>query len=264
MQSVVFIHGMYMTPLCWEGWVEHFAAQGYSCQALAWPGRDQPVAALRARHPDPQLATLTFSAVLEHLATQVRALAEPPILIGHSMGGLLVQQLLQRGLGSAGVAVDSAPPRGVLTTKLSFLKANWPHLNPLASKRTPVQMSFAQFQYAFVNGLPLDVQRAAYERYVVPESRRVPAAVFTSASRIDFKRQRAPLLLIAGANDTIVPAALNRSNFKKYAGAPAVTDFKVFPNRTHFITGQDGWQEVADYTIAWLREHVPHQVAAAR
>lgn len=251
-KTIVFIHGMYMTPLCWEHWVEHFQARGYRCLAPGWPGRDQPVETLRQNHPDPELSRLTLSQVVDHLAGAVAALDEKPILIGHSMGGLVVQLLLQRDLPAAGVAVDSAPPPGVFTTKWSFIKSNWPHINPFVPKSQPVQMSFERFQYAFANGLPLAVQRAAYERYIVPESRRVPAESLTGAARVDFKRERPPLLLIAGSNDHIIPASLNRSNFSKYRGSPAITDFKEFAGRTHFIIGQENWEEVADYVLSWL------------
>ena len=251
-KTVVFVHGMYMTPLCWEQWVDRFQSKGYRCLAPAWPGRDQPVEVLRQRHPDPQLGQLTLTGVLAHLTGFIRQLDEKPILIGHSMGGLIVQLLLQRDLAAAAVAIDSAPPFGVLTTKWSFLKSNWPHITPFASQGQPIAMTFERFQYTFVNTLPLAEQRAAYERYVVPESRRVPRESLTA--RIDFKQPHPPLLLIAGSADHIIPASLNKSNTAKYRSSPSVTDFKEFAGRTHFIVGQQGWEEVADYVLGWLSE----------
>ncbi len=253
-KTVVFIHGMYMNSLCWEQWMPHFQANGYRCTAPAWPGRDQPVDTLRRNHPDPQLAQLTLRAVLEHLAGAIRTLDEKPILIGHSMGGLVAQLLLQRGLAAAAVAIDSAPPLGVLTLKWSFLKSNWPHITPFVSKSQPIQMSFERFQYTFVNTLPLEEQRAAYERYVVPESRRVPAESLTTVARIDFKKQHPPLLLIAGSNDHLIPASLNKTNYGRYKSASSITDFKEFAGRTHFTVGQKNWEEVADAIMAWLKD----------
>jgi len=251
-KTIVFIHGMYMTPLCWEGWTGRFQARGYTCLAPAWPGRDQLIETLRRNHPDPQLGRLTLSRVVEHLASTIRNLSEKPVLIGHSMGGLAVQLLLQQDLGAAGVAVDSAPPMGVISTKWSFIKSNWPHITPFAPRSQPAQMSFEQFQYAFVNSLPPAGQRAAYDRYAVPESRRVPLESLTRAARVDFKKPHAPLLLIAGSADHIVPASLNRSNHKKYRAAGSVTDFKEFAGRDHFIIGEKNWEEVADYVGTWL------------
>jgi pimeloyl-ACP methyl ester carboxylesterase len=251
-KKIVFIHGMYMTPACWDPWVNRFRAKGYDCLAPAWPGRDQPAAVLRRNHPDPKLAALTLTAVLEHLSGIIQTFDEKPILIGHSMGGLITQLLLQRGLSSAAVAIDSAPPQGVFTAKWSFIKANWGHANPFASKNQPATMSFEQFQYAFVNSLPLAEQHAVYETFVVPESRRVPAESLTSVAHIDFKKPGAPLLMIAGSNDHIIPASLNRSNFVKYQRPGSITDFVEFPGRTHFIIGQRNWEDVADYIWSWL------------
>ena len=251
-KTVVFIHGMYMTPLCWEQWVDRFQGKGYRCLAPAWPGRDQPIEVLRQRHPDPQLGTLTLSDVLEHLTDVIKKLDEKPIVIGHSMGGLATQMLVNRDLAVAGVAIDSAPPFGVLTTKWSFLKSNWPHITPFAALSKPIEMTFERFQYTFVNTLPLAEQRAAFDRYVVPESRRVPRESLTA--KVDFKKPHAPLLLVAGSVDHIIPASLNQSNYAKYRASQSVTDFKEFAGRAHFIVGQTGWEEVADYVLSWLNE----------
>ncbi|MGL4608230.1 MAG: hypothetical protein ACRCYY_00885 [Trueperaceae bacterium] len=138
--------------------------------------------------------------------------------------------------------------------KWSFIKANWPHANPFVPKSQPVQLSFEQFQYAFVNGLPFEEQRAAYDRYAVPESRHVPAESLGKTAKIDFAKARGPLLLIAGEIDHIIPASLNRSNYEKYKSSSSVTDFKEFAGRNHFILGQQSWEEVADYCLAWLDE----------
>jgi pimeloyl-ACP methyl ester carboxylesterase len=251
-KTIVFIHGMYMNSLCWEKWITLFQAKGYRCLAPDWPGRDKPVEVLRKNHPDPQLGRLTLSGVLDHYADTIRTLNDKPILIGHSMGGLAVQLLLQRDIAAAGVALDPAPPMGVFTTKWSFLKSNWPHITPFVSGSRPIEMSFERFQYTFVNTMPLAEQRAAYERYVTPESRRVPRESLTA--RIDFTKPHPPLLLIAGSDDNIIPASLVRSNHGKYQRSPSITEFKEFAGRTHFIVGQKNWEEVANHILAWLDE----------
>ena len=249
-KAIVFVHGMYMTSLCWENWDRYFRAKGYECLAPDWPGRDQPVDVLRQRHPDPKLGRLTLTDVLEHNSRVITSLKAKPVLIGHSMGALAVQLLVQRGLASAGVAIDSAPPMGVFTTKWSFLKSNWPHITPFASLQEPIAMSFERFQYTFVNNMPLTQQRAAFDRYIVPESRRVPRESLTA--RVDFKKPDAPLLFIAGSEDHIIPAALNRTNYEKYRDARSEMTYKLFPGRNHFIIGQDRWEEVAQYVDGWI------------
>ena len=100
--------------------------------------------------------------------------------------------------------------------------------------------------------MPLSEQRAAYDRYVVPESRGVPTQSLTSAGKVDFKKAHPPLLITAGEKDHIIPASLNRTNYEKYRGSASITDFKEFPGRDHFVIGERGWQEVADFVLAWL------------
>jgi pimeloyl-ACP methyl ester carboxylesterase len=243
---------MYMTPLCWENWQTCFQDNGYTCLAPAWPGRDKLIEALRKAHPDPQLGKLTLTDVVDHIAGTIAQLPEKPILIGHSMGALVVQLLLQKDLAAAGVAIDSAPPAGVFTASGPFLKSNWPHINPFTSQDIPIQMTFERFQYTFVNGMPLADQQAAFDRYVVPESRRVPRQSLTA--KIDFSKPHPPLLLIAGSNDHLIPAALNKTNYARYRQSPSQTDYKEFAGRAHFIIGQSGWQEVADFTLSWVNE----------
>jgi len=252
MKTIVLIHGMFMNPLCWEKWIPYYQAKGYKVLAPAWPGRDKSVNELRKNHPDPELSKLKLNNVVDHIANFIQGLDEKPAIIGHSMGGLVVQLLLQRDLAIAGVAIDPAPPAGVFTTAFSFLKANFPAINPFLLSQ-PVMMTFEQFQYAFVNTLPLDEQRAAYDRYVVPESRGVPTSSLGAAGKIDFKKPHRPLLITAGEKDNIVPAVLNRSNYKKYQG-PSVTEFKEFAGRDHFVIGEKGWEEVADYSLAWIEK----------
>jgi pimeloyl-ACP methyl ester carboxylesterase len=250
--TVVFIHGMYMTPACWDEWQKHFQDKGYRTFAPAWPEHDAPPEAQRKAHPNARLAALTLDQVVQRYADFVKTLDEPPILVGHSMGGLIVQLLLQRGLGAAGVAIDSAPPKGVISLKYSFLKSNWAVISPSARIEEPIALSFEDFQYAFVNDLPPAVQRAAYDRHVVPESRRVGKGPDTDAAKIEYARPRAPLLFVAGGEDHIIPAGLNRKNYGKYDATPSITDFREFPGRTHWTIAQDGWREVADYVLAWL------------
>lgn len=248
-KTVVFIHGMYMTPLCWEQWTERFQARGYHTLAPAWPGRDKSVKELQT--PDAALGKLNLTDILDHLTKKIQALDEKPILIGHSMGALATQILHNRGLASAAIAIDSAPPAGVFSTEFSFLKANWGHITPFANPSSPVIMTFERFQYAFVNGMSMDEQRAAFDRYVVPESRAIPRQSLTSA-KVDFKKEHTPLLIIAGGSDNIIPASLCKTNYEKYKASSSVTDFKEFAGRNHFLLGQKNWEEIADYCMDWI------------
>ena len=171
-RTVVLVHGNFVSRRSWDGWVERFAARGYTCVPIAYPGRDRPNDQLR-RSPDVALLrSLTLPQVVEHHVRAIRALAEKPIIIGHSFGGLITQLLIQRDLGVAGVAIDSVPPFGVPGLEWSFFRSTWPAINPFAGTK-PYLMSFPHFQYAFANGMDGEAQRAGWERDIVPESRRL-------------------------------------------------------------------------------------------
>ena len=257
-RTVVFIHGAWMTPLCWEPFVGFFQQRGYRCLAPAWPCHDRPVEELR-RSPSPELARLGASGILGDFERTIRGLDEPPILIGHSFGGLWVQILLDRGLGCAGVAIDSAPPRGVLPLQWTALRSNAGVLLTVMP-HSIVRLTLAQFRYAFAHTTPEAEVRAAFERHVVPETRRIffQAGMSLldpgSPLRVNFGNpSRAPLLLVAGSDDHIVPAAQNRANYAKYRRSAARTDFREFPGRTHWIIAQDGWEEVAEFVESWVK-----------
>ncbi len=251
-KTIVLIHGMFMTPLCWEKWIPYYESKGYRVFAPAWPGREKPVGELRKAHPDSELAKLKLNHIVDHMEAFIKGLDEKPVIIGYSMGGLVVQLLLQRNTALAGVAIDPAPPAGVFTTAWSFVKSNFPAINPFMLSQ-PVEMSFEHFQYAFVNTLSGGEQSAAYNRYVVPESRGVPTSSLGAAGKVDFKKAHPPLLITAGEKDHIIPASLNKSNYNKYQGS-SITDFREFAGRDHFIIGEKGWEEVADYSLAWLEK----------
>jgi pimeloyl-ACP methyl ester carboxylesterase len=253
-KTIVFVHGMFVTPSCWKKWQTYFEARGYRTLAPAWPEHEPPAAAQRARHPNAALGQLQLADVLARYREVIRGLPEKPILVGHSMGGLVVQLLLQEDLGVAGIAIDSAPPKGVLTLKWSFLKSNWPVLSPFASKTEPVLLDAARFHYAFTNTLDEAQARAAYESESVPESRLIGRAPTTAQGKVDFARPRAPLLMVAGAEDHIIPAALNEKNYARYRKGPSITELKVFPGRDHWLIASDGWEEIADYVRGWIEK----------
>jgi pimeloyl-ACP methyl ester carboxylesterase len=164
----------------------------------------------------------------------------------------MAQLMLQRGLTAGCVAVDSVPPQGVTTLAWSFLRSLWPVVNPLVPVSRPFMMSFEQLRYAFANDLTPVEQRAAYDAHVVPESRRLARGALGRAARIDFTRAHAPLLMIAGGLDHLMPASLNRRNHRRYTRSSSVADFKEFPARAHHtILAGRGWEEVADHVALW-------------
>jgi pimeloyl-ACP methyl ester carboxylesterase len=211
--------------------------------------------------PSP-IAQLGVTEILDHYDAIIRKLDQPAIIMGHSFGGLFTQILLDRGLGAAGVAIDSAPVKGILVLPFSTLKVAFPALRNPANLHRTMALTPEQFHYAFANTLSEEDSRAAYDRYAVPG----PDHVLFQASLANFNphaptavdfdnNDRAPLLLIAGGQDHIAPASVTEANFKLYHRSKAVTDYKEFPDRPHFTVGAPGWEEVADYALSWAVSH---------
>jgi pimeloyl-ACP methyl ester carboxylesterase len=257
-RTVVFIHGGWVTPACWEPFVSFFEAQGYRSLAPAWPGKDRPIEAIRT---DPSaLAGLGIREIVDHYDRIIRALDEPPILIGHSFGGLFVQLLLDRGLGAAGIAIDSAPPKGVFafapTTLLSLGRIL---LIPFGWRKV-VRWSFTEFRFAFVHTMPDCEARAIWDAQIVPDSGRpffeggFSFLDRRSPAKVDFANpDRAPLLFVAGEADRAMTPATVRRMYRAHQASRARTDFRSFPGRTHWLIAQDGWEEVAQGCLDWIK-----------
>jgi pimeloyl-ACP methyl ester carboxylesterase len=261
-RTIVLIHGLWMTPRSWQGWIDRYRRAGHTVLAPSWPGLEGEVEAIR-RDPSP-LRGLTVRAVVDHYDRIVRALDTPPILMGHSFGGLFVQLLVDRGLGAAGVLVASAQSAGVAVLPLSTIRAGFPVLGNPFTYNAAVALTPAQFNYAFTNELDPAASRKVYDELHVPAAAHIlwegALALFNprGATRVNYRNDgRAPLLFIAGGRDHIVPPAVNRANARKYAGSTAVTDYREYANRTHHTVGQDGWEEVADDALAWAIGHAP-------
>jgi pimeloyl-ACP methyl ester carboxylesterase len=263
--TIVLIHGLWLTPRSWEQWIDRYQKAGYRVLAPSWPGLEGEVEAIRK---DPSaLKGLKLKTVVDHYERIIRKLDAPPILMGHSFGGLIVQQLVDRGVGAAGVLIDSAQPAGVPVLPFVTIKATLPILGNPFSFNATTSLSPKQFNYAFTNELGEAESQKVYDRYSIPAANRIlwDAALAllnpNGSSKVNFRNgNRAPLLFIAGGNDHLAPKAINKANLRKYVqGSPAVTDYREFPNRTHHTVGQKGWEEVADFAVQWANEHVRGQ-----
>jgi|SRR4051794_12960184 len=266
--SIVMIHGAWLASNSWDDFRGHFAARGHAVAAPEWPRKQPDIDVQRADAGG--LEGLGVEEIVDHYDAIIRAYPEPPVLIGHSFGGLFVQLLLDRGLGLAGVALDPAPFKGILRLEPSELKAAGPALNHPGNRKGTVELTFEQFNYAFTNTWDEPQARAAYERYAVPETARIlfqgAYANFAlhPATKLDYhKADRAPLLITAGEHDNTVPKGVAHSAYKKYAGNGAVTDFVEFPGRSHLLTAGPGWEEVARYVGAWLDRVTAPALAAS-
>ncbi|WP_420150853.1 alpha/beta hydrolase [Spirosoma sp.] len=255
-KNVVFVTGAFVASSSWDEWQAYFQSKGYNTIAPPWPYKDGTAAELRARQPnDTDLAKLTLDELVDHYATIVKSFPEKPIVIGHSLGGLITQIIVNRDLAAAAVAIHSVPPQGVFPYEFSFLKAGWKALGLFTDLDKTYLMSLEDWQYAFVNEMPLEVQKETYEQNTIPESKRVARGGLTSAAHVDFEKPHPPLLLTSGSIDNIIPAHLNHRNFEAYKNSGSVLDYKEFEGRNHFVLGQPTWKEDADYILDWLSRH---------
>ena len=258
-ETIVLIHGFWVTPRSWEHWIARYEGRGHRVLAPAYPGFEVEVEALNA-DPAP-IEQVTVPQIIERLESIVSALDSPPILIGHSAGGVFTQVLLDHGFGAAGVAINSAPTEGVKRVPLSQVRASFPVLKNPANRHKAVGLTFEQWSYTFTNGLPEDESRRLYERYHIPASGEIfwgSALANIHPGKDDTwvnygNDERAPLLFISGDRDHLMPPSIQRSNAKHYK-SDTVTEVKEFEG-PHLLPAAPGWEQVADYALDWALRH---------
>ena len=257
-RPVVFIHGLWLHASSWQPWQELFLAAGYRPSAPGWPHEAATVA--EAREQPDAVANLSIDEITDHYARLIAELDEPPVLVGHSFGGLFAEKLLGQGIGAAAVAIDPAQIKGVLPLPLAQLRSGLPALgNPLNLHRS-VSLTREEFRYGFGNALSEEESDALFERWTIPSPARplfqAAAANFVmhSQAKVDTDNSdRGPLLLISGTADHTVPDVVTRSTLKQYRDSTATTELKQFEGRGHSLTIDNGWREVAETVLEWLK-----------
>ncbi|MDZ7591805.1 MAG: alpha/beta fold hydrolase [Rubrivivax sp.] len=248
--TLFLIHGMWGGAWCWSPFRERLEAAGFRCVAPTLPYHDaDPRAA-----PDPRLGGVGLQDYAGALTAQIDALDEPPVLVGHSMGGLLAQMLAARGLARALVLLAPAAPAGILAVSPSVALAFWSIQTTWGFWHKPVRQTFAEASHSLLHLLPEPERRPVYDRFVHESGRAVFEVGYwmfdaTQASRVDASRVTCPVLVIAGAEDRMVPAWAMRQVARKYA---AVSVYREFEHHAHWLLGEPGWQHVADEVLTWL------------
>lgn len=253
-KSVVFITGAFIGNNCWDEWIAYFEEQEYKCLAPAWPHKDGSAEELRNRHPDIDMATNRLASVTDHFAVIIKGLPEKPILIGHALGGLVVQLLLQRGLGAAGVAVHSYPPAGVGTFDLLFKRMIWNAMGFFTSVQKTHLVPFEIWEGVFANELSFEEQKEMYYKYCVPESKGIIRDIFRCTAKVDFERPHVPILFTSGSSDRFISDTLNYVNFKRYTNKNSMIGYKNFTNHNHLIFEYPECEEEASFILYWLQD----------
>ncbi|SNQ48485.1 Lysophospholipase [Frankia canadensis] len=255
-RTIVFIHGLWLTSASWQPWIDRFAARGHRGIAPEWPGMDRPLDELRAAPRAESRVGITE--VTDSYAAVIASLPEAPILIGHSFGGLIVQMLLDRGVGEAGIALSPAPVRGVLRLPPATLRTSSPVLSKPATRHQLVGLTKAQWFYSFGNTLTRAESDELHARLHAPTpGRPLWQAAFANlnpkaVSRVDFgKVDRAPLLIIGADADHTVPASVSREAYQRQRRSGAITAYHESPGRPHLTAVVPGWEAVADFALDW-------------
>lgn len=258
--TIVLVHGFWVTPRSWEHWIKHYEARGYRVLAPAYPGFDVEVEALNA-DPSP-IAKVTIPQIIERFESVIRELDSPPIIMGHSAGGAFTQIMLDHGYGACGVAINSAPTEGVKVLPLSQLRATFSVFSDPSTRHKAVGFTHEQWHYAFTNTFSEEESRLLYERYHIPASGSILWGTVLANlmpgpqdAWVDYHNDaRAPLLFLSGGEDHLMPPSIQKSNLKHYK-SNTTTEIKEYPGRAHLMPAEAGWEEVADYALDWAERH---------
>lgn len=260
-QPVMFVHGLWLLPSSWARWRMIFERHGYATIAPGWPGDPQTVEEART---NPEVFAKNSLKVIEaHYAEAIGALERKPAIVGHSFGGVIAEELAGKGFSAATVAIDPAPFRGVFAVPMSALRSEAAVLRNPANYSRAVSLTYEQFRFGWANAVSETEARELYAAYHVPGSARpLFSAAFANVNpwtedRVDTKNpNRGPLLLISGEKDHMVPWALVSAAYERQLRNPGETDITQMRGRGHSLTIDSGWQDVAECTLAFVKQCV--------
>lgn len=248
--TVFMIHGMWGAPWMWDNFRRVFEAHGYRCIVPTLRYHDMDPASA----PDPRLGTTSLLDYAADLEQEIRALDAPPVIAGHSMGGLLAQMLASRGLARALILQTPAPPAGILALRPSVIRSFWSAQTRWGFWRRPFRQTFGEAVYSMLFLLTPEQQRQAYDRFVFESGRAACEIGYwfldpRDAARVDAARVTCPVLVIAGELDRITPAPVVRKVARKYR---AVSTYREFAGHAHWVMGEPGWEAIAQFELDWL------------
>jgi len=259
-QPVVLVHGLWMPAGSWLPWRGYLEEYDYATIAPRWPGEQDSTEEARAR-PD-SMAGLGTRAVADHIAEIVAALDRKPVLVGHSVGGLVVQMLAGAGLARATVAIAPSPFRGVRPLPASTVRALFPVLRSPANRSRSVMLSESQFRFVFGNAVSAHESRRMYDELCMPAPG-LPLFEAATANldprtplKVDTRNpDRGPLMVISGEKDNVVPWTMSHAAYRLQSGNPCPTEITEAPDRGHSLAADPGWRVVADNALMFLHRH---------
>lgn len=250
-KTIVLIHGLFVNNTSWAAWKTYFEKQGYTVHTPANPYHEGKPQDLR-NHIHPKLNAVSFEDVVMNIVKLIDTLPEKPIVIGHSLAGLVVQKLIEMDKALAGISIDGAPPKNILAP-FQTIKTVFPVVNFF--KSGAFMGSRDWYHYAFFNNMSRTESDQEFDKIAVPESRTIARdTLLKSFAKVDLKKPHNPLLFIGGESDHIFPASFTKRIAGSYKDKNSITGFKSFAGRSHYICGEQGWEEVAGYVLEWIEK----------
>jgi pimeloyl-ACP methyl ester carboxylesterase len=248
-KTIFMIHGMWGGPWYWENYKKYLEEKGYNCVATTLRYHDMNP----KDTPDPRLGTTSLLDYASDLEKEITQLGSKPIVMGHSMGGLLAQILGSRGVAEALVLLTPASPRGIMAITPSVLRSFWSIMMKWGFWKKPMRQSFKAAVYSMMHLLSPEEQRAAYDRFVYESGRAAFEIGFwlldmKKANKVDAEKTTCPVLVIGGKQDRITPASVVRKVAARYKGAT----YKEYPDHAHWVLAEQGWQDIAAFIADWL------------
>lgn len=248
-KQIVFIHGMWGRGILWNKFQHYFEKKGYECHAPDLRYHD----AEKASDPDPKLARTGLLDYVQDLESFIEGLDTRPVIIGHSMGGLLAQILSERGLADSAVLITPAAPMGIVTFNPVALKSFWGVFSKWGFWNRILPRNFEALA-SVLNQLSKDEQIKLYEQ-MVPESGRAFFEMTLwlldpkNAAKVDENSINCRMLIVGGGRDVVTPVDMVRRTAEKYE---RIADYIEYPEHSHGIIWEKGWRNVAGDIEAWL------------
>jgi pimeloyl-ACP methyl ester carboxylesterase len=253
---VLFVHGMQAGAWAFANYQRFFADRGYPNYAVDLRGRpgSRAVADLgRVSMRDYVEDGLAVAAEVARLHGGTR-----PVVVGHSMGGLIAQKMAEADAVSAAVLLCSAPPRGIVVSSPRLLSRQLKFLWPIVRSK-PIAGTRADHDLLTFHRVPEAERQALFERFG-PESGRVGLELSVGAIAVDARRVRCPVLVVSAGEDRFVPPGVARRLAKKYR-APHLE----FGGFAHFMVSEPGWERPAEAIERWVAGVAgEHGTSAAR
>ena len=251
-KTIVMIHGMWGGGWYWDNFKQYFEKEGYECHTPD----------LRFHDTDPEkpppsgLGTTSLLDYAQDLEAFIHTLNDKPVLMGHSMGGLLSQMLGERGLASSLILLTPASPSGINALRVSVIKTFWSVLTTWGFWNKPQRVPFDAAVYGILNRLPKTDQKTEYDKFVYESGRASAEIGFwyldpNKTTRIDASKVDCPVLVVCGSHDRITPTSIAKKVVKKYN---TVSSYIEVENRGHWLAHEQGWEKIAETISHWIKK----------